>query len=124
MTREKRAWQRALERAQSCVKVSECYGKIPNDMYLGSPTPPNRFFIREGASTTSLSAFGSVDAINPPSTISLNSCATVSYELSILLASNGDPKKSSKASATRWRNSSTWRGSVSVELGQRKSKLS
>lgn len=45
---------------------------------LGSPTPPSRLFMKLGASTTSRSAFGSVHAIMPPSTISLNSCATTS----------------------------------------------
>lgn len=45
---------------------------------LGSPTPPSKLFMKFGASTTSRSAFGSVDAIMPPSTISFSSCATTS----------------------------------------------
>lgn len=44
----------------------------------GNPTPPRRLLSRFGASTTSLSAFGSVFAMMPPSTISLSSCATTS----------------------------------------------
>lgn len=45
---------------------------------LGNPTPPSRLFMKLGASTTSRNAFGSVQAMMPPSTISLSSCATTS----------------------------------------------
>lgn len=45
---------------------------------LGSPTPPSRLFIKDGASTRSRSALGSVQLMMPPSTISFNSWATTS----------------------------------------------
>jgi hypothetical protein len=60
----------------SCQIVFQLETRI--GIYLGSPTLPNKFLMVEGASTTSLSAFGSVLAMIPPSTISLSNCATVS----------------------------------------------
>ena len=87
-------------------------------MYLvGSPTPSKNLPIRVGASTTSLSAFGSVLSTMPASHISPSNCATTSYALSILLATSGAPRKSSKASAILWRNSRTNNGSTSEDDG-------
>lgn len=53
-------------------------GKEKGMKYLGSPALPSKLFIQLGASTTSLSGFGSVVATIPASHISPSSWATTS----------------------------------------------
>lgn len=92
--------------------------------YAGSPNPPSRFPMKDGASMTSLSALGSVLQTMPASHISATICTTTSYEFSNLVGSKGAPRKSSSASATRWRNSRTRRGSVSADVEARNNRRS
>ena len=92
-------------------------------VYPGKPTPPRSLSIHPGMSTSSRRAFGSVLHTLPASHISPSSWATTSYELSILVASKGAPRKSSNTSTIRWRNSKTKSGSTSREVVDRNSRL-